>query len=141
MSEAIHLVFFVCVHLQNDNIDSKFGFHSGIGGIFLLKNGKVHQHVMRDFSKTPIHTEEDVNNWLKFYEMPAELVAFGTFVTGEFGLDLRLTHFHSISQSNWGGHYHYDTTPDTVEYEAYFNIGERIVRIDRPINTNRIGKD
>lgn len=106
-----------------------------------MKNGKVHQHVMRDFSKTPIHTEEDLNNWLKFYEMPAELVALGTFVTGEFDLDLRLTHFHSFSQSHWGGHYHYDTTPDTVEYEAYFSIGERIVRIDRPINTHKLGRD
>lgn len=118
-----------------------FQYSAGIGGVFLLKNGKVRQHVMRDFSKTPIHTEEDVNNWLKFYEMPAELVALGTFVTGEFDLDLRLTHFHSFSQSNWAGHYHYDTTPDTVQYEAYFNVGTRIVRIDRPINTHKIGRD
>lgn len=120
---------------------SLFKHSVGIGGVFVLKNGKVHQHVMRDFSKTPIRTEEELNNWLKFYEMPAELVALGTFVTGEFDLDLRLTHFHSFSQSHWGGHYHYDTTPDTVEYEAYFNVGERIVRIDRPTHTHKLGRD
>lgn len=114
---------------------------SGIGGVFILKNGSAHQHVMRDFSKTALHTEEDLNNWLKFYNMPGELVALGTFVTDEFDLDLRLQHFHSFSQSNWGGHYHYDTTPETIEYEAYFNVGERVVRIDRPTDTHKLGRD
>lgn len=113
----------------------------GMGGIFLIKKGHVHQHVMRDFSTTPIHTDEDVNNWLKFYNMPAQLNAVGTLVTHENDMDLRLQHFHSFSSSNWGGHYHYDTTPDTVEYEGYFNIAERIVRIDKPIVTHKVGRD
>jgi len=56
----------------------------GLGGMFkILKGGKAHQHVMRDFSTTPIHTDEDVNNWLKFYDMPGELTAVGTLVTHE----------------------------------------------------------
>jgi len=113
----------------------------GLGGVFLLKNGKAHQHVMRDFSKTPIHTEEELNSWLKFYDMPGTLIALGTLVTAEADLDLRLQHFHSFSTTNWGGHYHYDTTPDTVEYEAYFNIGERIVRVDKPVVTHQFGRD
>lgn len=115
--------------------------HIGVGGVFLLKNGNAHQHVMRDFSKVPLHTHEDVDNWLKFYDMPGTLIALGTFVSDDMDLDLRLHHFHSFSKSNWGGHYHYDTTPDTIEYEAYFNVGERIIRIDQPIVTNQLGRD
>lgn len=115
--------------------------YSGLGGVFLLKNGKANQHVMPDFSKTPIHTEVELNQWLSFYEMPGTLIALGTLITDEFELDLRLQHFHSFSTGNWGGHYHYDTTPDTVEYEAYFSVGERIVRIDKPLVTHKFGRD
>ncbi|EDW33036.1 GL16084 [Drosophila persimilis] len=113
----------------------------GLGGIFLIKKGAVHQHVMRDFSSTPIHTDEEVNEWLKFYDMPAQLNAVGTLVTKEHDLDLRLQHFHSFSFSNWGGHYHYDTTPDIVEYEAYLNVAERVVRVDKPLSTHKVGRD
>ncbi|XP_031640187.1 ester hydrolase C11orf54 homolog [Contarinia nasturtii] len=115
--------------------------HVGVGGVFILKNGNAHQHVMRDFSKIPLHTNEDVNNWLKFYEMPGILIALGTFVSDDMDLDLRLQHFHSFSKSNWGGHYHYDTTPNTIEYEAYFNVGQRIIRIDPPVVTHQVGRD
>ncbi|EDX08762.1 GD13492 [Drosophila simulans] len=113
----------------------------GLGGIFVVRRGCVHQHVMRDFSKTPIHTQEQIQNWLKFYEMPAQLNAVGTLVTKDMGLDLRLQHFHSFSFANWGGHYHYDTTPDTVEYEAYLNVAERVIRVDRPVATDQLGRD
>ncbi|KAL7015180.1 hypothetical protein ACKWTF_016325 [Chironomus riparius] len=104
----------------------------GVGGVFLLKKGKAKQHVMDDFSKTPINTEDELNNWLKFYDMSAPLIAVGTFVTDKADLDLRLQHFHSFSQHGEAGHYHYDVTPDIAEYEGYFNVGARIVRIDRP---------
>ncbi|XP_050324997.1 ester hydrolase C11orf54 homolog [Bactrocera neohumeralis] len=113
----------------------------GMGGIFVLKKGAAHQHVMRDFSKTPLHSEEELNNWLKFYNMPAQLNAVGTLLTNEHGLDLRLQHFHSFSKSNWGGHYHHDTTPDEAEYEAYLNVAERVVRVDRPLESHQIGRD
>lgn len=105
----------------------------GLGGVFLLKEGKAKQHVMDQFSKTPLHTDEDLNKWLTFHEMPAPLIAVGTMVTNEADLDLRLQHFHSFSKHGHGGHYHYDTTPETVEYEGYFNVGARIVRIDKPV--------
>lgn len=55
-------------------------------------------------------------------------------------VDLRLQHFHSFSDK-WAGHYHYDTTPDIVEYEGYFNIGEKVVRVDKPKNTHQLGRD
>lgn len=105
----------------------------GLGGCFVMKSGKAKQHVMDDFSKTPLYGEDELNNWLTFHEHKAPLIALGTFVSNESDLDLRLQHFHSFSQHGEGGHYHYDTTPDIVEYEGYFNVGHRIVRIDKPL--------
>lgn len=55
----------------------------GLGGAFIIKQGQAKQHVMRDFSKTPINTDEEVNEWLKFFNMSAPLVAVGTLVNGE----------------------------------------------------------
>lgn len=55
----------------------------GLGGTFLLKEGIAKQHVMPDFSKTPITSDDGVNQWLKFYNMPAPLIAVGTMVTQE----------------------------------------------------------
>lgn len=56
----------------------------GLGGSFILKEGKAKQHVMPDFSATPLNSDEDVNNWLRFYNMSAPLIAVGTLVTGEY---------------------------------------------------------
>nr|CAH7763706.1 unnamed protein product [Callosobruchus chinensis] len=96
---------------------------------------------MRDFSKTRIDTEEQLNNWLKFYNMSAPLIALGTFVNSDPGLDLRVQHFHSFSQHGEAGHYHIDTTPETVEYLGYFVPGHEIYRIDKPLHTHNFGRD
>lgn len=48
-----------------------------------MKNGKIKQHVMADFSKTPLNTETQLNNWLHFYNMSTPLIAVGTFVSSE----------------------------------------------------------
>jgi hypothetical protein len=113
----------------------------GLGGVFLLKEGKAKQHVMRDFSKTPINTDEELNNWLKFYNMSAPLVTVGTLINSDHGLDLRVQHFHGFSHHGEAGHYHIDVTPDTVEYLGYFNTGEEIYRVDRPVETHQFGRD
>ncbi|GLV34262.1 uncharacterized protein CBL_00193 [Carabus blaptoides fortunei] len=113
----------------------------GLGGTFLLKEGKAKQHVMPDFPTTSVTTDAEVNQWLKFYEMSAPLIAVGTLVSGDYDLDLRVIHFHSFSHHGEGGHYHYDTTPDTVEYLGYFTVAESIYRIDRPTVTHQVGRD
>lgn len=113
----------------------------GIGGTFLINNGKVKQHVMADFSTTPLNNLEQLNNWLHFYDMSTPLVAVGTFVSSETDLDLRVQHFHSFSQHGEGGHYHIDTTPETIEYLGYFNLGTNLYRIDKPDNALLFGKD
>lgn len=56
---------------------------SGLGGTFLLKEGKAKQHVMPDFSTTPLTSDDSLNEWLKFYDMSAPLVAVGTLVSSE----------------------------------------------------------
>lgn len=103
----------------------------GVGGVFVLKNGNATQHVTPDFVEEGVH---DVSRWLKFYSMPGPLVGVGTFITDVMDLNFKLEHFHTFSQSIWGGHYYNDTTPDTTEYEAYFNVAQQIIRIDRPID-------
>ena len=41
------------------------------------------------------------------------------------GLDLRIEHTHGLNvEKGQGGHYHYDTTPEVVEYHGYFNLAE-----------------
>ncbi|XP_012275100.1 ester hydrolase C11orf54 homolog [Orussus abietinus] len=113
----------------------------GLGGTFIIKEGKAKQHVMQDFSKTPLNNEEELNNWLRFFNMSAPLIAVGTLVTAETDLDLRVQHFHSFSHHGEGGHYHIDTTPETVEYLGYFNTGNTLYRIDKPIISHTFGKD
>lgn len=114
----------------------------GLGGTFLLKEGTVKQHVMPDFSTTPILSDEDVSNWLKFFEMPSPLINVGTLVSADVeDLDLRLQHFHSFSYHGYGGHYHIDLTPDIVEYLGYFVIAEKIHRVDKPATSHKIGRD
>lgn len=113
----------------------------GLGGTFLLKKGKAKHHVMPDFSSVPLTTEESLNNWLRFYDMSAPLVAVGTLVSSESDLDLRVQHFHSFSDHGEGGHYHIDVTPSIVEYLGYFNVADCLYRIDQPTSGLTFGKD
>lgn len=57
------------------------------------------------------------------------------------GYDLRVEHTHCFSNHGEGGHYHYDTTPDEVEYHGYYTLLEKLYRIDRPTNTHNFGRD
>lgn len=52
-----------------------------------------------------------------------------------------MQHFHSFSHHGEGGHYHYDVTPDIVEYVGYFTVAHEIYRIDKPENTHAVGRD
>ncbi|GBP32064.1 Ester hydrolase C11orf54 [Eumeta japonica] len=113
----------------------------GLGGMFVLREGRARFHVMPDFSATPMTSEEDLNRWLKFYEMRSPLTHVGTLVTGDMGLDLRLQHFHGWGEHGDGGHYHYDTTPDAARYEGYFVPAARVLRLDAPVETHTMGRD
>uniref|UniRef100_A0A7N4V6G2 Chromosome 11 open reading frame 54 n=1 Tax=Sarcophilus harrisii TaxID=9305 RepID=A0A7N4V6G2_SARHA len=94
-----------------------------------------------EFSSCPLTSDEDVNNWLHFFEIKAPLVCQPVFVSRDPGFDLRLEHTHCFSHHGEGGHYHYDTTPDTVEYLGYFLPAEVLYRIDKPKETHTFGRD
>ena len=102
-----------------------------LGGVFLIRKGKAKLHVMPDFSKEPLD-QEKTEEWLKFYECEAPLVCLSTFHSHDPGLELRMEHTHCFSEHGDGGHYHFDTTLENVEYEAYFNTAKIIYRVDQP---------
>ncbi|XP_027435626.1 ester hydrolase C11orf54 homolog isoform X2 [Zalophus californianus] len=114
----------------------------GMGGTFIIQKGKAKTHIMpTEFSSCPLNSDEEVNKWLRFYEMKAPLVCLPVFVSRDPGFDLRLEHTHCFSHHGEGGHYHYDTTPDTVEYLGYFLPAEFLYRIDQPKETHSFGRD
>ena len=104
----------------------------GMGGVFIIKSGKAKLHVMPDFSCSPLNTKEDVDKWLRFFEMCSPLICLSVFYNIDQGMDLRIDHTHCFSHHGEGGHYHFDTTPDDVDYEGYFVVAEKVLRIDRP---------
>ena len=65
-------------------------------------------------------TSDFVDKWLKFFEMHAPLTCQTTFISDQMGIDFRMEHTHFFSDHNDGGHYHYDLTPEEVEYSGYF---------------------
>ena len=75
------------------------------------------------------YSQQDVNQWLKFYEMSAPLTVLSVMVSRDPGLDLRVEHSHGWGEDGvQGGHYHYDTTPDTVRYTGYYNLASTCYR-------------
>ena len=106
---------------------SEFSTESiGLGGVFCIKKGQAKIHVMPEFSSKPLESDADVENWLRFYKMDAPFTCFSVFVSKDPGLDLRVEHTHGLNEGKCqGGHYHYDTTADEVEYHGYFNVAER----------------
>ncbi|CAN7985898.1 unnamed protein product [Ixodes hexagonus] len=130
------------VTAMRKGLQAKYGTDPvGIGGAFLLAQGKAKLHIMPKFSTAPLLTDAAMNQWLKFFEMSAPLVCLSTFVSHDPGWDLRIEHTHCFSDHEQGGHYHYDTTPDEVEYLGYFNVAEWLYRIDAPASTHKIGRD
>lgn len=113
-----------------------------LGGTFIIQKGKAKIHIMpREFSACPLNTNDDVNSWLKHFEVSAPLVCQSVLVSRDPGLDLRVEHTHCFSHHGEGGHYYIDTTPDTVEYLGYFMPAEFVYRIDRPKETHGVGRD
>ncbi|KAK4624372.1 Ester hydrolase C11orf54 [Fulvia fulva] len=114
-----------------------------IGGVFLIKTGKAHFHVMPDFPAAhgpPFKDAKQLNNGLTYHDFEAPIVCLSVFHSADPGkkLGLRLEHTHcfSLDGGNRGGHYHYDLMAgegiDEVEYEAYFNVAKTLYRIDQP---------
>lgn len=117
-----------------------------LGGAMLMERGRVRVHVMPDFSGEPLNTDDDVNKWLKFYEVGGPFCAVGTLVSGDADrqLDLRPQHFHGASAApprNSAGHYHHDVSPGEVRYRLVLVPAHTLVRVDRPPVTHLVGRD
>ncbi|CAJ1064360.1 ester hydrolase C11orf54 homolog [Xyrichtys novacula] len=113
-----------------------------LGGTFIIQKGKARIHIMpREFSVCPLNTNDEVNNWLKYFEVSAPFICQSVLVSRDPGLDLRVEHTHGFSHHGEGGHYYIDTTPDSVEYLGYFLPAEYVYRIDRPKETHKVGRE
>lgn len=117
---------------------AKYGSEKPIstGGVFLINSGTAKLHIMPKHWPEEPSTDESVNNeWLKYYNITKHpLVCLSVFHSHDPGYNLRMEHTHcfNLETEEEAGHYHYDTTPDTIEYEGYFNVAERVFRLDGP---------
>ena len=125
------------------NIDIKENNHIALGGVFRIKNGGVKSHVQPDYDDIK-HDYYDkklmkcTKDFLQFYEpVGPKLQCYSVLWTGDptgGNLDLREsgehTHFHSYDGKNDAGHYHFDVTPNEIEYECYFNLAHEVYRVN-----------
>ncbi|CAJ0568979.1 unnamed protein product, partial [Mesorhabditis spiculigera] len=103
-----------------------------LGGVFIIRKGKAKLHVMPDFPACPWNTEDEITDkWLRYFEMSAPLVCCTVMHSSDPGHQLRMEHTHCFSSHGDAGHYHYDTTPDEVEYEGWFAPAIKVYRIDK----------
>ena len=76
--------------------------------------------------------------FLQFYEsVGPKLQCYSVLWTGDpTGGNLNLresgehTHFHSYKDKKDAGHYHFDVTPEEIEYEGYFNTAKEVHRVN-----------
>ncbi|XP_068600671.1 ester hydrolase C11orf54 homolog [Brachionichthys hirsutus] len=110
-----------------------------LGGTFLIQKGKAKVHLMpREVAPCPVKTPDKANDYLRIFEVNAPLICPTVLVSKDPDIDLRVEHTHCFSRHGEGGHYHIDTTPDTVEYLGYFMPAEFVYRIDEPTETHAI---
>jgi len=105
----------------------------GLGGVLLIKKGKIKSHIMPGFP--PCDVDRGQVEWLKYYEVSAPITCMSVFVSTDLHKDeLRIehTHFFSLNGKD-GGHYHYDITPEEIEYEGYYNVASDLYRIGRAL--------
>jgi len=114
----------------------------GLGGLFVIRNASSKIHVMQDFSETPLITEQDIHDWLHYFEMGPPMIFQSVLVSADPGLDLRVEHSHgwSLDGKSEGGHYHYDLDPNAVEYHGYYALAHNLFRVDRPTSTHQLGR-
>ena len=114
-----------------------------LGGVFRILNGKIKSHVQPDYADIK-HEYYDpkqmkcVKDFLQFYEpIGPHFQCYSVLWTNDPSggkLDLREsgehTHFHSYKGAQDAGHYHFDVTPNEIEYECYFNTAEEVHRVN-----------
>ncbi|KAK6009386.1 hypothetical protein OSTOST_25706 [Ostertagia ostertagi] len=89
-----------------------------LAGIFLLLRGEADVHIVPDYPSGSFKTMDEVESWFNMFKVKAPLVCATVFHSYDPGNNLRMEHTHCYSDHNDGGHYHTDTTPETVESEG-----------------------
>ena len=126
-----------------ENIALEKNDHIAMGGVFRVLKGAVKSHVQPDYDDIK-HEYYDpklmkcTKDFLQFYEpVGPNLQCYSVLWTGDpTGGNLNLrdsgehTHFHSYNKKSEAGHYHFDVTPDEIEYECYFNLAHEVCRVN-----------
>ena len=127
----------------SDNLSLGNNKHVALAGVFRVLKGKIRSHVQPDYADIK-HEYYDpklmkcTKDFLQFYEpVGPELQCYSVLWTGDpTGNKLNLresgehTHFHSYNDIKNAGHYHFDVTPNEIEYECYFNTAEEVYRVN-----------
>ena len=136
LPQAIRAVLINQLNLKNNN-------HIALGGIFRILKGQIRSHVQPDYEDIK-HEYYDpklmkcTKDFLQFYEpVGPNLQCYSVLWTGdptEGKLNLREsgehTHFYDFKNKSCSGHYHFDVTPDEIEYEGYFNTADAVYRVN-----------
>ena len=136
LPQAIRAVLINQLNLKNNN-------HIALGGIFRILKGQIRAHVQPDYEDIK-HEYYDpklmkcTKDFLQFYEpVGPNLQCYSVLWTGdptEGKLNLREsgehTHFYDFKNKSCSGHYHFDMTPDEIEYEGYFNTADAVYRVN-----------
>ena len=117
--------------------------HVSLAGVFRVLKGKIKSHVQPDYKDIKVNYYDPklmkcTKDFLQFYEpVGSELQCYSVLWTGDPSggkLNLREsgehTHFHSYNNNNNAGHYHFDVTPEDIQYEGYFNISREVYRVN-----------
>jgi len=136
LPQAIRAALINQLNLKNNN-------HIALGGIFRILKGQIRAHVQPDYEEIK-HEYYDpklmkcTKDFLQFYEpVGPNLQCYSVLWTGdptEGKLNLREsgehTHFYDFKNKSCSGHYHFDVTPDEIQYEGYFNTADTVYRVN-----------
>ncbi|XP_051174438.1 ester hydrolase C11orf54 homolog [Leptopilina boulardi] len=107
-----------------------------LGGVFVVIEGKVMIQLPRDYSEKPVNIYAKDSSWFVTYEAKSPLTQVGTFQSINSDAEVNYL-FHTFSDHKEGGHYIQDTTPEIVEYLAFFTPVENLFRIDKPMKIQK----
>ena len=136
LPQAIRTALINQLNLKNNN-------HIALGGIFRILKGQIRAHIQPDYKDIKYEYYDPklmkcTKDFLQFYEpVGPNLQCYSVLWTGdptEGKLNLREsgehTHFYDFKNKSCSGHYHFDVTPDEIEYECYFNTADTVYRVN-----------
>ena len=136
LSQAIRTALINQLNLKNNN-------HIALGGIFRILKGQIRAHIQPDYKDIKYEYYDPklmkcTKDFLQFYEpVGPNLQCYSVLWTGdptEGKLNLREsgehTHFYDFKNKSCSGHYHFDVTPDEIQYEGYFNTADTVYRVN-----------